>query len=250
MNQPRVSELVCQEIERLILEGTLSPGERLPPERQLAGQLGVSRPTLREALRTLSSRGILASQRYSSTFVAKKVNPTLEDPLLELISSSPESQADVLELRHAMESFAASIAATRHTEKDKVSLRAAYKRLIVSHGRDDPVLEARADAAFHLTIAEAAHNIVLLYVMRNLFSLLRKSIRYNLENLYTQPDMFEQLRDQHYHLLTAILNRDPEAAFAASEEHIDHIEKFLSQIDIANKREARSTRRSVGCTPL
>ena len=246
MSRPRVPELVCQEIERLVLEGSLSPGERLPPERQLAERLGVSRPSLREAFRTLNSRGILESQRYGGTFVTEKLNPALEDPLLELISSAPESHKDVLELRHAMESLAASIAATRHTEKDKISLRNAYKRLIVSHGQDDPVLEARADAAFHLTIAEAAHNIILLHVMRSLFSLLRRSIRYNLENLYTQPGMFEQLRDQHYHLLTAILNGDPEAAFAASEQHINHIETTLSHMDITREREARSTRRSLG----
>ena len=250
MNRLRVSELVCQQIEQLVLEGTLSPGERLPPERQLAEQLGVSRPSLREALRSLSSRGILESQRYGGAFVTRKLNPGLKDPLLELISSSPESHGDVLELRHAMESLAASIAATRHTEKDKVLLRDAYKRLIVSHSRDDPVLEARADAEFHLTIAEAAHNVILLHVMRSLFSLLKTSIRYNLENLYTQPGMFEQLRDQHYHLLTAILNGDPESAFAASEQHIDHIEKTLAQIDLAREREARSVRRCVGLTPI
>ena len=145
-----------------------------------------------------------------------------------------------------MESLAASLAATRHNEKDEIALRNAYKRLIKSHSRKDAGLEARADAMFHLAIAEAAHNVVLLHVMRSLFSLLGRSIRYNLENLYTQPGMFELLRDQHYHLLQAILKRDPKAAMAASEHHISHVEHTLSQLDLVRQRVARSTRRSAG----
>jgi len=165
---------------------------------------------------------------------------------LELISNAPESHADVLELRHAIESLAASLAAERHTDTDKGMLRATYKRLIESHSLGDPAMEARADADFHLAIGEASHNVVLLHVMRSLFSLLKKSIRFNLENLYTHAGMFEEVRDQHYHLLTAILNSDPEAARTASDHHIDHVEKTLFRLDITRQREARATRREVG----
>jgi DNA-binding FadR family transcriptional regulator len=246
MDRPRVPELVCVKIEQMVLEGALSPGERLPAERQLADRLGVSRPSLREALRILSTRGILRSERSGGTYVTEKLNPTLEDPLLELISNAPESHADVLELRHAIESLAASLAAERHTATDKDMLRATYKRLIESHRLSDPTLEARADADFHLAIGEASHNVVLLHVMRSLFSLLKKSIRFNLENLYTHAGMFEQVRDQHYHLLTAILDGDPAGARAASERHIDQVEKTLFRLDITRQREAQSNRREIG----
>ena len=246
MDRPRVPELVCKRIEQLVLEGALSPGEKLPAERQLADHLGVSRPSLREAFRILATRGILRSERGGGTYVTEKLNPTLEDPLLELISNAPESHADVLELRHAIESLAASLAAERHTDTDKGMLRATYKRLIESHSLGDPAMEARADADFHLAIGEASHNVVLLHVMRSLFSLLKKSIRFNLENLYTHAGMFEEVRDQHYHLLTAILNSDPEAARTASDHHIDHVEKTLFRLDITRQREARATRREVG----
>ena len=245
MDHPRVPELICKQIEQLVLEGALSPGERLPAERQLADRLGVSRPSLREAFRILTTRGILRSER-GGTYVTEKLNPTLEDPLLELISNAPESHADVLELRHAIESLAASLAAERHTDTDKGMLRATYKRLIESHSLGDPAMEARADADFHLAIGEASHNVVLLHVMRSLFSLLKKSIRFNLENLYTHAGMFEEVRDQHYHLLTAILNSAPQAARAASDHHIDHVEKTLFRLDITRQREARATRREFG----
>ncbi len=246
MDRPRVPELVCEKIEQLVLEGALSPGERLPPERQLAAHLGVSRPSLREALRILATRGILRSERGGGTFVTDNLNPTLEDPLLELISNAPESHSDVLELRHAIESLAASLAAERRTSTDKAMLRATYKRLIESHQLGDPSLEAKADADFHLAIGEASHNVVLLHVMRSLFSLLRKSIRFNLESLYTHAGMFEQIRDQHYHLLTAILNGDPAAARAAADYHITQVEKTLFRLDISRQREAQSERREIG----
>ena len=246
MDRPRIPELVCERIEQLVLEGALSPGEKLPAERQLADRLGVSRPSLREALRILATRGILRSKRGGGTYVTEKLNPTLEDPLLELISNAPDSHADVLELRHAIESLAASLAAERRTDTDKDNLRATYKRLIESHRLGDPALEARADADFHLAIGEASHNVVLLLVMRSLFSLLKKSIRFNLENLYTYGGMFEKVRDQHYHLLTAILNGDSDAARAASDLHIDQVEKTLFRLDITRQREAQSTRREAG----
>ena len=246
MDRPRVPELVCERIEQLVLEGALSPGEKLPAERQLAEKLGVSRPSLREAFRILGTRGIVRSERGGGTYVTEKLNPTLEDPLLELISNAPESHADVLELRHAIESLAASLAAERRTDTDIQVLRTAYKRLIDSHRLGDPALEARADADFHLAIGAASHNVVLLHVMRSLFSLLKKSIRFNLENLYGHTGMFEQVRDQHYHLLKAILNGDSDAARTASDNHIDQVEKTLFRLDITRQREARSVRREIG----
>ena len=246
MDRPRVPELVCQRIEQFVLEGSLLPGERLPAERLLAEQLGVSRPSLREALRILATRGILRSERGGGTYVTDTLNPTLEDPLLELISNAPESHGDVLELRNAIESLAASLAAERHTATDKEMLRSTYKRLIESHVLGDQSLEAGADADFHLAIGEASHNVVLLHVMRSLFSLLKKSIRFNLENLYSYPGMFEQVRDQHYHLLTAILKGDAAAARTASDYHINQVEKTLSQIDMDRQRQARAARRETG----
>ena len=246
MDTPRVSDIVVEKIERSILEGTLKPGQRLPAERKFAEQMGVSRPSLREALQKLSARGMLVARRGGGTTVTKSLNPALEDPLLELISNSPDSHADVLELRHAIESLSAYYAASRRTESDIEHIRTCYKRLIISHSRQDAALEAKADANFHLAIAEASHNVVLVHVMRSLFSLLRKSIRYNLENVYKQSGRFEHVRDQHYHLMTAIINGEPDDARSASDRHIDYIERVLIDTDSQRQREARANRRALG----
>ncbi|MEC9329019.1 MAG: FCD domain-containing protein, partial [Pseudomonadota bacterium] len=87
---------------------------------------------------------------------------------------------------------------------------------------------------------------VLVHVMRSLFSLLRKSIRYNLESLYTQPDRFEHVRDQHYHLMRAIIHGDQKAARSASDKHIDFVETTLLKMDTQRQREARASRRAEG----
>jgi len=250
MDTPRVSDIVVEKIERSILEGSLKPGQRLPAERKFAEQMGVSRPSLREALQKLSARGMLVARRGGGTTVTKSLNPALEDPLLELISNSPDSHADVLELRHAIESLSAYYAASRRTESDIEQIRTCYKRLIISHSRQDAALEAKADANFHLAIAEASHNVVLVHVMRSLFSLLRKSIRYNLENVYAQSGRFEHVRDQHYHLMAAIINGDPDNARSASDRHIDYVERVLIDTDSQRQREARSSRRALGATKL
>ena len=77
MNTPRVSDIVVEKIERSILEGTLKPGQRLPAERKFAQQMGVSRPSLREALQKLSARGMLVARRGGGTTVTKSLNPLL-----------------------------------------------------------------------------------------------------------------------------------------------------------------------------
>ena len=82
--------------------------------------------------------------------------------------------------------------------------------------------------------------------MRSLFSLLRRSIHYNLENLYQRPDNFKHLRDQHYHLMNAIIDGDPNAAKAASDEHISYVERTLQDMNIHRRREARAHRRATG----
>ena len=246
MARERVCDSVVRQIEQLILEGALKPGDRLPAERKFAAQLGVSRPSLREGLQILSARGLLVTRRGGATEVTESLNPALENPLLELISASPDAQEDVMELRHAIESVAAYHAAARRTQTDIELLRAAYKRMIASHGEGDAVVEAKADADFHLAIGEASHNVVLVHVMRSLFSLLRRSIHYNLENLYQRPDNFKHLRDQHYHLMNAIIDGDPNAAKAASDEHISYVEHTLQDMNIHRRREARAHRRATG----
>ena len=129
IRQPKLSDVIEQQLEFLILEGTLRPGEKLPPERELAKQFDVSRPSLREAIQRLEAKGLLLRRQGGGTFVQSSLWQSFSDPLVELLSDHPESQYDLLETRHALEGIAAYYAALRSKRRylpGRVVFRASH----------------------------------------------------------------------------------------------------------------------------
>lgn len=242
MAQQRLSDKIANDLESMIADGRLKPGDRLPSERDLAIRLKISRPSLREAIQKLNSRGLLTTRHGGGTFVCEEIAPSFVDPLLDLLQELPESRYDVLEIRHALEGTAAYYAALRGTTDDKEKIKRCYQKMINMHGSGDPADEAKADAEFHLSIVEASHNVVLLHVMRGLFTLLQNSIAHNLDKLYTLPRMFQPLSRQHERLLNAILEDDPLKARQAATTHMVFVEESLQQIDRETLRNQRGLR--------
>lgn len=244
VKQPRISDVIMQQLETMILEGALKPGQRLPPERELAAQFEVSRPSLREAMQKLAARGLLVSRQGGGTFVAEDLGSGLSDPLLELFKSHPESQYDVLELRHALEGVSAYYAALRSTPADREAIRACYDKLEQFHQQKAFDKEVAADGEFHLAIAAATHNVVLLHMMRALFTLLRQHIWDNLEQIYPKGEMRSRIHQQHGLLLQAIVDGDPEAARQAAHDHLAFVEEVLLEQGRERTRLERALRRS------
>ncbi|PID47780.1 MAG: transcriptional regulator LldR [Proteobacteria bacterium] len=243
MKKARIAEQIASQLEAMISRENLQPNDRLPAERKLAEQLGISRPSLREAIQILTSKGLVYSRQGGGTYIKNTVAKSLSDPMLALFQENPEYRFDVLEIRHALEGNAAYYAALRATEEDKQNIADKFDAMIALHGNDNPMDEARADAAFHLSIVEASHNMVLLHVMRGLFDLLQNSISHNLDKLYTIPQLFELLSDQHRTLMEAVLNSDPEAARTAAEQHLIFVEEAIKKIDADEARRQRSRHR-------
>ncbi|UFN48079.1 FCD domain-containing protein [Roseomonas sp. OT10] len=239
----RAAEAVARHIEQLVREGALRPGERLLPERELAERLGVSRPTLREGLQSLERDGFLASQTGSGTRVAA-LGTSITDPLTRLLATDGDASAgDYLEFRAMMESSAAALAAERATTVDLAAIHACMERIDRAHGLQDPSDEAEADADLHIAIYEAAHNLVLLHVMRALSGMLREGVFYSREALYARPEVRELLRDQHRAISEAILARDVPSARLAAERHIRFTQGALRTIREAEARLQVSLRR-------
>jgi len=244
VKQTNLSDSLANQIETLILEGTLTPGEKLPAERELAARMDVSRPTLRGALQKLAARGLLVTRPGGGTYVNDGLVRSFTEPLSELLKQHSEVDFDVLELRHALEGVAAYYAASRRTEADRASLQARFDEMTAAHGRGDARAEAEADMAFHMTVAEASHNVVLLHVMRGLFTLLSDSIVKKLETLFSSGSpSFEALNAQHSALLDAILAGEPEKARDVAFEHLVYVEDSLREMDQEEKRVERSLRR-------
>ncbi|GAA0407374.1 pyruvate dehydrogenase complex transcriptional repressor PdhR [Cocleimonas flava] len=243
MHKKRIADTIADKLQTLIVEGSLKPGDRLPAERTLAESFGVSRPSLREAIQKLQSRGLLKTRPGGGTTVESSLNPEFVDPLISFFQEHPESRFDVLEVRHSLEGNAAWHAAIRATDEDKENIKACYEKMILLHNGDDPLAEAQSDAEFHLSIVEASHNLVLLHMMRGLFTLLQNSISHNLDKLYTLPRVFEPLSNQHKALMEAVIAGDPEKARQAAQDHLAFVEDSLQEIDKEEVRKTRSLRR-------
>ena len=244
VKQPKISDVIMGQLEEMVLEGTLKPGQKLPPERELAKQFEVSRPSLREAVQKLSAKGILVSRQGGGTYVSEELGGAFSDPLLELFRTHPEAQYDLLEFRHALEGVSAYYAALRSTPADKENIRARYNDLQKYHDRKEFDKEVYADVDFHLAIAESTHNMVLLHMMRALFSLLRQHIWDNLHDIYPKPEIRGKIHQQHSVLMEAIIDGDPERASKAAHDHLAYVEDALLEQGKENTRLKRALRRA------
>jgi GntR family transcriptional repressor for pyruvate dehydrogenase complex len=218
----RVTDSIVEQIQDLILQGELQPGDRLPSERELAERLQVSRPSLREAIGVMEAKGMLQARRGGGTYVRDVMGRSVTDPLLHLIEARPETVGDVLELRHALEETAAFHAAQRATTDDLELIEARLEVLeaIYAKGTASATEEASADAEFHLAIADAAHNPVLSHVMRSLLRVLEASSARSFEALRSDARDHAAIMAQHRRLLDTVTGRDPRRARDAARQHL------------------------------
>ena len=238
----RLADDVARRVRALIEEQQLEAGMRLPAERQLAAQLGVSRNSLREALAMLVNEGVLLSRRGGGTFVRRQHEPWSEQnivqPLKTLLADDPDYSFDILEARHAIEASTAWHAAMRATDADKEKIRLCFE----ATQSEDPDIASQADVRFHLAIAEASHNVVLLQTMRGFFDLLHSSVKQSRQRMYQVPPVFARLTEQHQAVMEAIVAGDAEAARQAMMGHLGFVHATIKRFDEDQARQARITR--------
>lgn len=226
---PRISDAVAASLERRILEGSLKPGDRLPPERELATELGVSRPSLREAIQKLASKGMLQSRQGGGTYVTNALESTFLDPWQDMMGQHPNLREDMLEFRRMLEGQAAEWAAERATEADLQRLNQSYEALAAAFDGDDTERRAAADIAFHQAVGEASHNALIGHLSSALLRLMHDHIRLNLGELKSVPAAGRLLMSQHTAIFQAVSERKPQAARSAAETHIDFVAETLAQ---------------------
>lgn len=214
MAQVRRAPLADQAAE-LLLErvraGEWALGEKLPGETTLAPQLGVGRSTVREAIRQLAGRGVLASRQGAGVFVTALDAPEDWDAVLRKAGI-----AAVIEARIAIETEAAALAAVRRTPADLRGIR----RALADRGaqRSDIESHVDADTAFHRTIVAASHNPVLLDLFDSFTPRLRESM---IEMLRLRREFGDDAdHDAHAEQVEAIADRDEPAASARSRAHL------------------------------
>lgn len=216
----RLSVAVIRQIELLILRGVLRPGERLPSERGLAERLGVSRPSLRTAISDLQDRGLLDARAGAGVFVADVLGSAFSPALIELFAAHDEAVFDMLAFRRDMEGLAAERAARLGSETDLAVVDAIFVRMQAGQGSGTG---ADLDADFHMAIIEASNNVVMLHMMRSMYDLLRGGVFYNRQMMFSQNITKTDLLEQHRAVNDALQARNPKAARAAVEAHLDYI---------------------------
>jgi GntR family transcriptional repressor for pyruvate dehydrogenase complex len=237
----KLSDDIMEQLESMILDGRLLAGQKLLSERNLAEQFAVSRPSVREAIQKLENKNLVERKQGGGTFVKPRLNELITEPLLLLLSDKPEMQFDLLEFRHALEGMAAYYAALRGQPEDYQALESALDAL--PDDSTDKSQQARALVNFYLTMANAAHNMVLQHVMRSLQSMLQDNIQRNLEVLAKHTDAPQNINRQRRNIVEAILAGDPEQARKASNEHLAYIEDTLLNINRQDMRMQRALRR-------
>ncbi|MEM9044758.1 MAG: FCD domain-containing protein [Pseudomonadota bacterium] len=233
----KISLAIIRQIEELILQGVLRPGDRLPSERDLAEKMDVSRPTLREALAELEEKGLVVARPGGGTFVADVLGSAFAPPLIALFASHDTALFDYIDFRRDVEGMAAAQAAEVATETDLEIIRSAYERFEEANSKRNPEQAAHLDAEFHMAVVEAAHNVVMTHMMRSLYGLLVNGVFYNRSVVYALRAGRDALMAQHREIRDAVLARDASGARAAVERHMDYVAAALREADRMRSRE-------------
>ena len=243
VGQDRVSAEISHQIERLILEGVLRPGDKLPAERDLAGKFGVSRPTLREALAELEEAGLLVARQGGGTYVANVMRSMFAEPIVGLFGKHEKATEDYLEFRAGVEALAASWAAQRATRADREILTSIMQRMEAAHGAEDPHEEAQLDVELHIAVSDACHNVVMIQSLRSIYNLLEHGVFYNRHMLYGHKDGRDELLRQHRAIYDAVMARDPQAAAKSVKRHMAFVAAAWRESDAQERRNSTAGKR-------
>ena len=213
----RLYEQIVAQVEESIQKGALKPGDQLPPERELAEQFGVSRTAVREAVKALREKGLVEAFPGRGTFITDGSSYTIRQSLDRMMRSGNEGFAFLAEVREILEPEIAALATTRADEKDLVAMREQVG--VMDAAKHDPEAFIEADLDFHLALAEAAANPIILSLIDSIVGLLREQ-RIGVFQVEGGPE-----RGQYHHkrILEAVENRDPVGAREAMKAHLKQV---------------------------
>jgi GntR family transcriptional regulator, transcriptional repressor for pyruvate dehydrogenase complex len=217
-----VTEEAIDKIRERIVSGDWAPGERLPKEAELAAQLGLSRNSLREAVRALSQLRVLEVRQGDGTYVSS-LEPDLLLESTGFVSHLllGETAVDLYEVRRILEAAAAGLAAARIDEEESEELLRSLERMRAAQSVEELV---EADVAFHAVIARAAGNSVLTSLLASLST---RTMRVRLWHGRAADDALDETREEHRRIYEAIIAGDPELARATATAHIASGERWL-----------------------
>ena len=229
----RLYEQIVQQIEASVLNGTLKPGDQLPAERELAQRLGVSRTAVREAVKALREKGLVEAYSGRGTFVTDGTTQAARQSFDLMVKlGQVEGSPHLAELRLILEPGIAAMAAERVKDEDLAAMREAVA--VMERSQKDPEAYIEADLDFHLALAEAAANPLILSLIDSIVGLLREQ-RIRIFNVEGGP---QRGQVHHKRILDAMERRDPEMARSAMRAHLEQVRQD-SQVASVSKSPGR-----------
>ncbi|MBI3261713.1 MAG: FadR family transcriptional regulator [Acidobacteria bacterium] len=224
MPHSKVSDRIVRQLQHRIATGELKPGDRLPPERQLATSLGASRASVREAVRVLELSGLVSPRHGEGTFVQARPTAAAGKSLSQFLQRERERLVDLSQARLALEPRLASLAAEHANRDDIERLRQALYAEINNIRGHDVEGALVADRAFHLAIAEATHSPTFMMLHTYLSDLVADIRR---EAIFNESRRTPARHVDHQAILKAIAAGDASKAEAAMRLHLKHVEGLL-----------------------
>lgn len=220
-----LSEDIVSRLLALLKERKLQPGERLPPERDLAERLQVSRPSLREALRALSIMHVVEIRQGSGTYISALEPKRLVEHLDFVFALADSTYLSLFEARKVVEVGICALAAERITAEELTRLEGCLEKALL--GLTDANLYLQADVELHEIITEAASSPILSRIMASISQLSRASR----QRTAVLPGIAQQVIADHRAIVDALKRHDPDAARSAMYQHLTHVEeRFLADL--------------------
>lgn len=223
----RLYQDVLEQIRELMDGGVLKPGDKLMPERELAERLGVSRTSVREAIRTLEVMGAVSTRPGGGTFVRDTNADAIIRPLAIFLAVEQSSLLDMFEVRRIFESATARLAAERASNEELERIRGALGSMEQSFNLRDSEKGEGSDLEFHQAIAEAAHNTLLIKLFRTFSDELSRVVSAARRQLYTGPGEARKIIEHHRRICEAIERHDPDLAARQMTEHLTYAERYF-----------------------
>jgi GntR family transcriptional repressor for pyruvate dehydrogenase complex len=229
----KISQKIVEQIKGIILTGGLQPGDQLPKEQDLSEMLGVSRPTLREALTVLEAIGLIQVRPREGSIVKSVVPPSIQEPIQDMIDVDPSKVLELLEVRKKIDSEGAGMAAERATDQDVKTIREYADQVEQLLKEKDSLLELEPSRLYQKTffaIADATHNPIYAHFMKSIWSLLEGAIPYSRQRLLNVPNLSRKLAHQYRQIVTLVTERKPNAARRAVIHHLDFVGEQLRKV--------------------
>jgi len=219
----KVYEQVIEQIRNSIIDGTLKKGDKLPTERDLAVQLGVSRTSVREALRALEVIGLVESRHGGGNYIRENLENSLFEPLSMMFILEESKPEDILELRKIIEVETAGLAAKRINDEQLEKI----KELVDNMKRTSDVHDNAAfDREFHYSIARASGNLLVISILNVISNLMSKFIKEARGMIVSSEENWRMLNNQHEYILEALSRHDADAAGLAMRKHFEIVEQY------------------------